>query len=370
MMINPVLSSKLLVFLLVVFTVFSLTENLEFAYAAPYDWYLINDIDILDNNLIRGISMNDDGKGIAVGEGGLILHTSDGGIKWIKGDIEGKAGNKLAGVSMSSNSNAVAVGAFGFIYFTTTGGDTWSKADTSKIRDSNPLYDVSMNGDNGIAVGAGTIMYTTNGGKNWNESLTWNEDNSNFTFGFSDRMFGVSMGSSGDAIAVGWPNLVFHTDDGGKNWTKSDPIKDKLSSIVKDPILRGVSMINSEDGVAVGNNGIIMYTGDGGDTWTWVDTNNIIATGQVNDANNNGQNIYKVSMHANGDIVVVGQNIIAYTFPLFNTFGTITDTEKNGGGCADCIPPTFGKNNDNIYQIILIYFNNLFYLSSIKPHLN
>ena len=77
----------------------------------------------------------------------------------------------MRGVSMGDASNGVAVGNSGQIVYTSDGGDTWTAATTTNVGATN-MYGVSMgDANNGVAVGqSGQIAYTTNGGVDWTGS--------------------------------------------------------------------------------------------------------------------------------------------------------------------------------------------------------
>jgi hypothetical protein len=81
--------------------------------------------------LLKGIFFTDANTGWAVGAGGVILHTSDGGAGWI-GQASGTTGS-LYGVHFSDANVGWVVGDFGAILHTTTGGSTWSGAQGSPL---------------------------------------------------------------------------------------------------------------------------------------------------------------------------------------------------------------------------------------------
>ena len=103
--------------------------------------------------------------GWAVGEGGAILATSNGGATWSK-QTSGTFAT-FWGVAFSDATHGWAVGEGGRILATTNGGATWS-AQTSGT--SELLYDVAFSdATHGWAVGeGGTILATTDGGATWN----------------------------------------------------------------------------------------------------------------------------------------------------------------------------------------------------------
>ena len=120
-------------------------------------------------------------------------------------------GNSLSSVSFTDANTGAAVGAGGTILRTTDGGAHWT-SQTSGIL--NTLYGVSFKDANtGIAVGDyGTIFRTTNGGASWMYL-----DGPTYTFNYSLK--GVSLTNSNTGTAVGSPGIIIRTTDGGATWT-------------------------------------------------------------------------------------------------------------------------------------------------------
>ncbi|MGY5152148.1 MAG: WD40/YVTN/BNR-like repeat-containing protein [Candidatus Nitrosopumilus sp. bin_6a] len=95
----------------------------------------------------------------------------------------------------------------------------------------------------------------------------------------------------------------------------------------------GVSMSSSTNGVAVGNSGTIVYTSDGGDTWTAATTTNVGTT-----------YVFGVSMSSSTNGVAVGlSGVIVYTGADSGGTGVAPVTDNGGGSrCHDCEAPTLG----------------------------
>ncbi len=110
------------------------------------------------------MSFSDINNGTVVGDGGVILRTTDGGALWVlqnSGTV-----NNLNGVSFSDSLNGTIVGANGVILRTNNAGATWAMQTSSMQRD---FYGVSFADINtGYAVGDWAAIYkTTDGGSNW-----------------------------------------------------------------------------------------------------------------------------------------------------------------------------------------------------------
>ena len=138
---------------------------------------------------LYGIAFRDENTGWAVGDGGTIRHTTNGGNAWT-GQSSGTT-QSLKAVAFSDNNNGWAVGAIGTIRATTDGGATWA----NQLSSTNYyLYGVTFaDANNGWAVGDnGTILHYTvpptvltllapNGNVSWavgeSHSITWTSQN-------------------------------------------------------------------------------------------------------------------------------------------------------------------------------------------------
>ena len=118
-------------------------------------------------------------------------------------------GNTLNDVHMTGPFTAVAVGEGGTIMRTINGGSNWTI-----IRSSNRfagLNRVSIAGDFGVAVGMnGSVLVSNNGGKTWNISDT----GINGVFNY----LGVQVLDEDTATIVGQSGLILRTNDGGNSW--------------------------------------------------------------------------------------------------------------------------------------------------------
>ena len=90
------------------------------AYAAADTWTAATTTDVGTNNMY-GVSMGDASNGVAVGQSGQIVYTTNGGVDWTDATTTNVGANTMHGVSMSDASNGVAVGYTGQIVFTGTG---------------------------------------------------------------------------------------------------------------------------------------------------------------------------------------------------------------------------------------------------------
>lgn len=164
--------------------------------------------------LLEGVRFLDEKRGFVVGEFGTILATSDGGARWTSIfqkaeeilDIEslGKLRPTLFNLDFQDNKIGVAVGVGGSILRSQDGGRTWK--DTSSPT-TNHLYRVKFINGNLYAVGLrGTLLVSADQGLNWKilplpreVSLSW--------------YYGVA-GNAGEIFLAGENGKVFKQQNG------------------------------------------------------------------------------------------------------------------------------------------------------------
>ncbi len=196
---------------------------------------------------LNGVKFTDSSHGWAVGYGGVILATTNGGGTWTP-QTSGTT-NDLYGVSFADQNHGWAVGYNGTILATSNGGSTWT---TQTSGTTNPLLAASFaDSSHGWAVGgSGTILVTSNGGSTWSPQ----------TSGTTSNLFAIDFLSASDGWAVGGSGTILATANGGSTWSP------QTSGTTND--LLGVSFTDSSHGWAVGVSGTILATTNGGGTWT------------------------------------------------------------------------------------------------------
>ncbi len=185
-----------------------------------------------------------------VGEYGAIFYSTNTGNAWSKVNLG--IADTLNSISFFDRLNAMAVGRGGIIISTSDGGANWNFLPSKPM--TNPLNGVAFpKGDTslGIAVGLyGTIMRTTNGGVHWDIIP---RDSTN-------DLHSVTFLNSSEVCAVGQFGTILRSNDAGLNW------KPQASGTLK--YLKSVSFLTPTFGWAVGDSGIVLSTVDGGSTWT------------------------------------------------------------------------------------------------------
>lgn len=228
----------------------------------------------------------DERTGWAVGWGGEILFTDDGGNTWE--DRPGLPGKTLDGIYFLDKSNGWLATTDGEVFATTDGGTVWSmrfSTDDTFVR-----HVKFANRNAGWIVFSHSLLATTDGGTTWS-SHRFPGDFFCRDAHFVDPQHGWAVGGDGIILVtrdgggtwapqrsgvdlpllsvfflnekIGWAskyNGVLWTVDGGETWN--------LPSSELDAYFASLQFINAQTGWAVGNDGMILRTADGGKSWT------------------------------------------------------------------------------------------------------
>ncbi|MBE0430017.1 MAG: hypothetical protein IBX61_09150 [Thermoleophilia bacterium] len=207
-------------------------------------------------NTILDFDFVDGNTGWAVGSGGVVLKTTDGGSNWISQTPDATCvgvishGCTLSGVDFINAATGWAVGEYGTVFRTTNGGDSWTKQVLPAPYSSTTLNSVSfINTSVGVAAGNGHVFYTTNGGATWTRSAGP---------GTSFHYASVQMVTTSIAYAVADSGRIYKTVNNGVSWTQqASNVSNNLSSVFfKDP----------DNGFAIGGTRLLR-TNNGGATW-------------------------------------------------------------------------------------------------------
>ncbi|MFQ5933463.1 MAG: ABC transporter permease subunit [Dehalococcoidia bacterium] len=208
---------------------------------------------------INSLLMLDEKSGWAVGDKGVILHTSEGGerleseegvltFSWVAQD--GITTERLTDVAFVDEQTGWVVGEKGTIRHTSDGGVSWQaqSGNTEMNLSSVTFYDSRT----GWAVGEkGTILRTSDGGRAWLPPISDATKNLN----------SISFADSLHLWAVGDDGTILQSSDGGFSWaprTVDEGLKQNLSS---------VAFGDERNGMIAGDGGLILATTDGGATW-------------------------------------------------------------------------------------------------------
>ena len=218
-----------------------------------YDWWLPN-YNLITNNNLYGVYDVDSSyitKAYIVGENGTILKTNDiiyaGNIPFY--NQNSPTINDLYSVYFTNYFSGVAVGDTGTIVKTTDGGSHWNLISSITL---NKLYSVQFPSVNiGYAAGVnGTVIKTTNGGGNWVMK----------TQAIADTLRCIWFTDDNTGFVVSRNGAIYKTTDGGNNW------QSKPSGTTQN--LNAIRFYSTSIGYAGGNNNTILKTTNEGENWT------------------------------------------------------------------------------------------------------
>lgn len=165
---------------------------------------------------------------------GMIFRTIDGGESW---DSAGAVPVGLYDVHFHDADHGWILGDGYLVLSTTDGGITWT---TTDLPGEEKAYDIEfVDARHGWIAGTGGLYRTIDGGATWH----WTALDA-FSLGaveFVDPMHGWVVGEAG---------LAFYTVDGGANWTEVETRTYRY--------LRGLHLIDKDDGWITGARGVIL----------------------------------------------------------------------------------------------------------------
>lgn len=188
--------------------------------------------------------------GWVVGRGGVILATSDGGLRW---QIEKLGSFNYTNIHMLTPKKGFLLTDNGLILLTEDGAKSWSVKEWDGF--SSRWNDIAFYGDTGIIVGdKGTILFSKNGGKDWTMSVL-NEAKRKNRF---VNLNGAAFADAANIWLVGDQGMVLASSNGGTNWT---------SKHFQENDYFAVHFKDRKNGLIAGENGVVVRTEDGGEKW-------------------------------------------------------------------------------------------------------
>ncbi len=209
------------------------------------------------SSFLRDVEFLNRNTGWAVGDGGVILKTTNGGINWL--NITNPAvGKPLFSIHLVDSNICYVVGWFETIIKSTDGGTSWIVIRNNEWGFGSS-YDAVFFIDENTGWIAGTgqkILRTTNGG----DSIT-----TDYLFAgnlhdmyFKDALTGIVTGSGTD---------MFKTTNGGLSWNNIVmPIGFRIPDFYK------ITFVNDLTGWVAGSDRRIFKTTSFGDTWSYIDS--------------------------------------------------------------------------------------------------
>lgn len=274
------------------------------------------------------VSFANSRQGWAVGHGGIVVHTTDGGATWVK-QMDGDRFSALAvsyysklaqqnpsseakhaydqakalssdgstqallDVYFESETSGFVVGTFNRIFRTEDGGNTWTPW---MERTGNPreLHFYSIRGDNG------RVLLTGEQGMIWLLDATRTRFEPKQT-PYKGTLFG-SLLSSSDMLVFGMRGSLFRSSDDGKDWIKV--------SLPSEAGITGGVLLDADHVLLVNQAGVGLYSHDGGKSFEAVKLSHPMSYFGVGDASGG-----KVSLVGSGGVQVEA-------LPLFRNAAT------------------------------------------------
>jgi photosystem II stability/assembly factor-like uncharacterized protein len=200
----------------------------------------------------------------AVGRGGSIYHTVDGGETWERQLGESQP-NDFREVLFYDDKNGWIAGDSGILLETQDGGQTWESLPSLTRQRLIGIHFASLEPKWGWTMQRdGTVLYTTDGAT-WTagdtpEQPPFMEGDSPGTFSLND----VDFGKFSEGWAVGRMGYIIHNKDGGPTWI---PQRTTANDTLMD-----VDMSFAPLGWAVGQAGATQRTINGGEYWRMHET--------------------------------------------------------------------------------------------------
>ncbi len=195
------------------------------------------------------IQFLDQNWGIAAGDEGVLLSTTDAGLTWSFGGVGGETIQDLQLVDKMVGWRIGYSDGPGILSKTTDGGKTWKTQDYGGTHNLLGLF--FLDRQRGWLVGDEWLRRTTDGGQSWrgiqlSEPIAHLQD--------------VFFVSANTGWAVGWDGCILKSINGGETWTR------QASGTMQ--ILEGLYFWDAATGIIVGHGGVILATTNGGSTWT------------------------------------------------------------------------------------------------------
>jgi len=156
----------------------------------------------------------------------------------------------LYAVAFWDGTTGLAVGDSGVVLRTTNGGSAWTRPNTRTQQALRGLFTLNSGGLKAWAVGAGgTIRYSADGGQSWVQQPA----------PVRTDLHAVAFSSANNGLAVGDCGAVLRTTNGGATWTRVDAkTTETLYAIT----------FQANTAIAAGDNGVVCRSTNGGATWT------------------------------------------------------------------------------------------------------
>lgn len=175
---------------------------------------------------LQDIAVWDGRHAVAVGNGGIVLRSSDGGRVWteVSGVPRSEVANKLNRVRVGVGGSGIATGEMGALLLTRDHGQTWQRL---RAEEDLAWNDAALIDDRHLVVVGefGRILVSGDSGSTWNEPAP----------PVPSSLMAVAFRDDRHGVAVGLEGVVLTTQDGGASWQPQQlDIHDHLFDIAWD----------------------------------------------------------------------------------------------------------------------------------------
>lgn len=278
--------------IVILFLIFSIAP------AVAQQW---TQVSAVTDSTLNGVYFTDRNMGWAVGDGGTIIHTSDGGDTWNVQD--GRTSEQLNSVYFFDEFTGWIAANNNLVLYTENGGERWTERRPSSVSGQH-ITDISFSDwKRGWAVSGpgGHIYFTDNSGLTWQRRTSISPDGiitaiqsqdhqtayaiygnqfyvihgTNDESGESHPLFESGSFKAEDIYVandtLSWvigndqtEGVVLHTVDGGKQWNEIERIGNRQ--------FRSVIFTDENNGFIAGTNGTILRTENGGQSWEVIES--------------------------------------------------------------------------------------------------
>ncbi|MBS1903678.1 MAG: T9SS type A sorting domain-containing protein [Bacteroidetes bacterium] len=213
-------------------------------------WHALDSANFdLGSAQLNGVDANDLAHVVTVGDYGEILYSTNGGENWTRSFFGSLGG--LKAISMYSALDGITVGQDGLIMRTSDGGVTWEfiprRPEVRTLRAIRMMPD----GQRGFAAGGyGTILYTVDSGHTWIPSAT----------GVITGLNGAVLNEDGRGFVVGDFGTLLRTSDAGVTWSRV--------TLATSKTLHCIAEASKNTLYIGGDSALFLKSTDGGAYWT------------------------------------------------------------------------------------------------------
>ncbi|NBA98148.1 YCF48-related protein [Pseudomonas sp. R5(2019)] len=164
---------------------------------------------------LNGLQFIDEQTGWAVGHGGVVLRTDDGGEHWALQRSDFDVDRPLFSVYFRDRNEGWAVGLWSLMLHTTDGGKRWVSVSLPPLPDGRrpDLNLFSLFGDHSgnlfVAGERGMVLRSTDGGNAWSYVAT----------GYQGSLWAGAAADDGTLLVGGLRGALFRSTDAGGHWT-------------------------------------------------------------------------------------------------------------------------------------------------------